>query len=237
MSSNPKPLKFEKPRSIVYQIYKTLGRAIANFELKPDEFLKEQELQKSFGVSRAPIREAIRLLEADGLVIVDAFKKKWVRRITRDDLQEIIPVMACLEGFAANQACERIKEEQIDSLERINEKMKAASAQGNYDLCAKLNVEFHGIYIKAADNKTLRRAIKSIVKSHMWFFMAHTILQNRDLANRSIEEHKRIIELFRKKDRRKLEEEVREHIYNQLQRFFDASVFDSEGNYKFSSQA
>lgn len=219
------------------QIYKTLGRAIASFELKPGQLIKEQELQKSFGVSRAPIREAIRLLEADGLVIVDAFKKKWVRRITRDDLQEIIPVMACLEGFAANQACEWMKKEHIDSLLKINAKMEEASALGDYDLCAKLNVEFHSVYIKAADNETLRRAIKSIVKSHMWYFMAHTILQNRDLANRSIEEHKRIIELFRKRDANRLEKEVRKHIHNQLQRFFDASDFDSEGNYQFASQA
>ena len=84
-------LDFERPRSMVDQIYKTLGRAIATGGLAPGQVLKEVELQKAFHVSRAPIREAIRLLEADDLVIVDAYKKKYVRLVTRQYVQDLMP--------------------------------------------------------------------------------------------------------------------------------------------------
>lgn len=67
--------EFSKPKSMVDQIYDSIARAITTGDLEPGTRLVEQVLQNDFGVSRAPIREAIRLLEADGLVVVDAYKK------------------------------------------------------------------------------------------------------------------------------------------------------------------
>ena len=100
--------EFRKPKSMVDQIYISLSNAITSGALDPGCRLVEQELQKDFGVSRAPIREAIRLLEADGLVVVDAYKKKHVRNLTREDLVDNIPVLACLESLAARLAAARI---------------------------------------------------------------------------------------------------------------------------------
>ncbi len=236
MTNSPEFLKFKKPSTVVDQIYATLSRAIVNCDLTPGQRLKEEELQRSFGVSRAPIREALRLLEADGLVKVDAFKKKCVRRITHEDLKEIIPVMACLEGFAANLACEQLKEEQIDLLCKINKKMRDALTREDYELWAKSNFEFHSVFIKAAQNETLRRAIRSIVKSYMWILLARLMSQDNALAPMSINEHDNIIKLFREKDSKRVEEEVRMHVLNILKRFLTSSIFDSEGNYLFLSK-
>ena len=99
-----KPKKFTKPFSIVEQIHKSLSDAILNQELQPGTPLTEIELQEWFGVSRAPIREAIRMLESEGLVVVNAFKKKYVRKLTHKELEEIYTVLGCLEGFAAGIA-------------------------------------------------------------------------------------------------------------------------------------
>ncbi len=76
-----KPKEITKPTSIVDQIHKALSRAILNQELKPGDPITEAELQEGFGVSRAPIREAIRMLESEGLVVVNAFKNqnRWKR--------------------------------------------------------------------------------------------------------------------------------------------------------------
>ena len=115
-----------KPGSIVGQIYRSLCRAITDGFLKPGQLLKETELQDYFEVSKAPIREAIRLLEADRLVVVNAYRSKYVRKITRDDLLEIILVMACLEGCAARLTAGEINQEQIDAFRKINEDMKKA---------------------------------------------------------------------------------------------------------------
>ena len=108
-------LKLQKPESLVGQIYRNLSQAIMDGSLKPGLPLKEQELQRNLGVSRAPIREAIRLLQADRLVVVSTYKEKYVRRITRDDLLDVIPVLACLEGCAARLAAQRMGSAQIEA--------------------------------------------------------------------------------------------------------------------------
>ena len=98
------------------QVYRSLTKAILNQELKPGTPLREAELQAWFGVSRAPIREAIRLLESEGLVVVNAFKTKYVRKFSREELEETYSVLGCLEGFAAYLATSRIAEDQLSQL-------------------------------------------------------------------------------------------------------------------------
>ena len=75
---------FSKPSSIVSQVYTNLRQAIIKGQLTPGQLLKEAEMQELFGVSRTTIREAVRLLEADNLVTIDAYKKKYVRLITHE---------------------------------------------------------------------------------------------------------------------------------------------------------
>lgn len=89
---------FEKPRSMVAQIHKAMSDAISKGVLKPGQPIKESDLQSWFNTSRAPIREAIRLLEADGMVIVDHYKRKYVRPITKQILSELI-----LHSFAEHK--------------------------------------------------------------------------------------------------------------------------------------
>lgn len=86
-------VKVYQPGSIVEQLYSLLCMEIMDGSLKPGQALLEKDLQQRFGTSRAPIREAIRLLAADRLVVVNAYKKKYVRKITREDLREVIPVL------------------------------------------------------------------------------------------------------------------------------------------------
>ena len=104
---------FAKPLTLVDQIYKSLGRAIAKGHIRTGQLLKETDLQKAFGVSRAPIREALRMLESDDLVVVDAYKKKYVRPITRKYIEDLIPVMAALESLAAGLAALKLREHLI----------------------------------------------------------------------------------------------------------------------------
>lgn len=220
---------FERPRSLVDQIYKTLGRAIARGELAPGQVLKEVELQKAFHVSRAPIREAIRLLEADDLVVVDAFKKKYVRKVTRPYLEDLVPVIACLEGYGASLAATRLTHEQIDLLEEINGEMRSAYDRERYDLCAELNFGFHRIYIKAANNQVLNTAIRSLKKKIIWFWLTNVTYKNYEVIPLSIEEHDLIIKEFRKHDSQNSESAVRSHIVNLLERSIKNASFDSEG--------
>ena len=227
-------LDFERPNSLVNQIYKTLGRAIANGSIAPGQVLKETELQQHFDVSRAPIREAIRLLEADRLVVADAYKKKHVRLIMYNDLQEVIPVLACIEGCAARLAVLLINSDDIKAFEEINDEMKKAYLAGDLDQCNDLNFKFHKLYVKASANETLIQALRPIVRRVIRLWVSTLYRQRPSLFEYTIGEHDKIIDAIRNRDARKAEDMVKKHIENVLDRALKASVFDEEGNFKIS---
>jgi len=234
LSSEIQGLGFKKPSSLVGQIYKALARAIARGELKSGQLLTEAELQKAFNVSRAPIREAIRMLEANEMVIVDAYRKKYVRPITRKYIQDVIPVIAFLEGHAASLACDRLTEEQIRKLKRNYEEMKIAFEQENYDLCYELDLDFHKTFIGAADNEALFSAIRFTRKSIIWFWWSVLCDENHEIMSVSVREHRGIIQQFIKRDTTKAEAAVRNHVSHVIEGSLKFASFDSEGLYTAS---
>lgn len=225
--------EFSKPKSMVDQIYLSISKAITTGVLEPGCRLVEQDLQKDFGVSRAPIREAIRLLEADGLVVVDAYTKKYVRNLTREDLTDNIPVLACLESLAAKLAAAKITPARIEELEAINREIQQEFKAGNFAKCAELNFAFHRVFLQVADNKALRRAIRSIVKSTLWLWLTTQYYKNNTIIPSSIAEHDLILDAFKRQDTHLVESQVKEHIENVLERFLMQSKFDDEGMYQF----
>ncbi len=222
---------FSKPRSLVDQIKHDLCVAIEKGDLPPGRQLKEIELQKWFGVSRAPIREALRLLQGDGLIIMDDYKKRYVRRITKKDIEEIFPVMACLEGLAAGCAALKITPEQIAELTEINLKMVTAHKAKNYKLCTRLNYEFHRLIISIVDNKALKRAMRSLTKGSIWLWITNCYYERDDSILVSISEHDRIIAALDEGNRQKAEQEARNHINEVFLRSLEFALFDSEGDY------
>lgn len=226
VSAKAEEQNFTKPRSMVNQIHKELSQAISRGILKPGQPLREIELQKWFNTSRAPIREAIRLLEGDGLVIVDTYKKKYVRLITLDLIKETIPVMACLEGYAGNLAIEKITKEHITLLQTINEEIRGAFNQKKYDECSQKNFNFHRIYVKLSNNQALIKAIRSLMKNAMWLMATNIYYKNSELIPLSIDEHKKIIEAFESGNGQRVEEEIRKHVLNNVERS-TPSIFES----------
>ena len=222
---------FSKPRSLVDQIKNDLCDAIEKGALMPGQQLKEVELQKWFGVSRAPIREALRLLQGDGLITMDDYKKRCVRRITKKDIEEIFPVMACLEGLAAGLAASKITTEQIGKLTGISLKMAAAHKEKKYKLCTRLNYKFHSIIINIVDSHALNRAMRSLTKGSIWLWITNCYYEKDDSILLSISEHNRIIKALKEKNSKKAEQEARNHINQVYQRSLEFAIFDNEGDY------
>jgi DNA-binding GntR family transcriptional regulator len=209
-----KPKEFTKPSSVVEQIHRSLSEAILNHELKPGTALTEAQLQEWFGVSRAPIREAIRLLESEGLVVVNAFKKKYVRKYSKEEMREMYSVLGCLEGFAANLATSRITNEQIDFLEKNLEQMKEEYSKGNLDSCSQLNFEFHGTITRVAGNTVLKKNISNIVRGPGCYRLTRTFYQDPVLVLAYITDHARILTAFKERDPERVEKCVRDHFSN-----------------------
>ena len=237
MSNDFSVLNIGKPQSLVDQIYRTLSRAIINAEIMPGQMLTETDLQASFSVSRGPIREAIRLLEADGLVVGDSYKKKYVRRITLGDIEKIVPVMACLEGLAGKLAVGFLTDEKIEQMVKINEKMKVNYTKKNIKKCIELNFKFHKIFVMNANNKFLIKAIRSLIKPSMWVLLTRVYFGNEELIPRSVDEHCKITDLFKKRDANSIQLEIINHVSNILNTYIKPSLFDADGNYIISLQS
>lgn len=199
--------------------------------LAPGHILKEQELKERFGTSRAPIREAIRLLAADRLIVVSAYKKKYVREITREDLLEVIPVLASLEGCAAKLTAENITPQSLEALVQINHELKKAYHVGDIENCINLNFKFHGYYIKNAGNETLKQAIRPIIQRIVRLWVSFLYTKKSHFFETTILEHDKIIDAFATGDVKQIEECAREHVENLLLRAMRYSVFDKQGNF------
>ncbi len=209
-----KPQNITKPSTVVEQIHKSLSAAILNQELKPGTPLKEVELQQWFGVSRAPIREAIRLLESEGLVVVNAYKKKYVRKLSHDELEEIYSVLGCLEGFAASLAPALMTEADFSALEENIRQMETGYREENLTVCTQLNFEFHSAIIKASANTVLRKSISSIMKSPGWFWLTRAFYNDPSLVRCSIADHTEVLKAIIAHDPEKAERAMRSHFSN-----------------------
>jgi DNA-binding GntR family transcriptional regulator len=212
---------FSKPFSLVQQIHQALSKAILTGELKPGTPLKESELQKWFGVSRAPIREAIRLLESEGLIVVKAFKEKYVRRLSPEELRETFTVLACLDGFAAFLAAGSMTDKVLSDLEANIDQMERANDAGDLDLCTQLNFDFHRTVVLAAGNSVLKRSIASIMKRSGWYWLTRIFFSNPALIQNAIADHTSILNVLRTRDAEGAERAARFHGFNILSNWTD----------------
>ena len=136
-------------RDVVFQ---TLRQAILKGELKPGERLMEIQLAQKLGVSRTPVREAIRKLELEGLVLMIPRKGAEVAEITIKDLEDVLEVRAALEELAVCDACENITEEQILALKEAADNFQAALESDDLVKCAETDMAFHEIIYSATNN-------------------------------------------------------------------------------------
>ena len=143
-------------------VFNTLRQAILRGELKPGERLMEIRLANQLGVSRTPIREAIRMLELEGLVIMIPRKGAQVAQITEKDLNDVLEVRLGLEELATRFACERIRSEALGDLYRASRKFESLLETDDLQALAKADVEFHDIIYQATDNARLVQLLNNL---------------------------------------------------------------------------
>jgi DNA-binding GntR family transcriptional regulator len=136
------------PRSLMEDITDSLRDAIIEGRLQPGQQIVEKELQKTLGVSRAPIREALLKLEGQGLVVIVPRKGSFVRDITARFIQESFTIRAWLEGLAARISLEHLNESDYDHFDKILKDM--AKLAGNKDFKGYFyrHWDFHNVFIK-----------------------------------------------------------------------------------------
>ena len=196
-------------------VFNTLRSAILMGKLEPGERLMEIALANKLGVSRTPIREAIRKLELEGLVIMTPRKGAEVARITEKDLQDVLEVRESLENLATELACERITEEEIEDLKVKNEAFCKAVQSKNADFSelAELDVAFHDVIFNASKNSRLIQILNNLREQMYRYRLEY--LKNAEYYERLVKEHNLITDGVIRKDKQQVQKAMDKHIQHQ----------------------
>jgi DNA-binding GntR family transcriptional regulator len=202
-------LEPEKPR-LADQAYADVRRHIVEGSLPPGTRLVEHKLTESLGVSRTPLREALRRLEQDGLIERQSGGGLRVTELTIDDLQEIMGIRGALEGYCARLAGERITVEELDALDAAHEDATAAIRAGDLAALVAANTRFHD-GIDAASRSP--RCIAMINGIRDWVLSYRSeVLVDEETRLRSYDQHAEIIAALRSGEAAHVEQLVRDHI-------------------------
>lgn len=194
-------------------VFNTLRRAILLGELEPGERLMEVQLADKLGVSRTPIREAIRKLELEGLVVMVPRKGAAVAKITEKDLQDVLEVRCSLEELAVELACERMTEEDLKRLQETMSVLRRSLENGDVSAAAEQDVKFHDVIFGATGNKRLIQMLNNL-REQMYRYRVE-YLKNLSIHEGLIQEHEDILDCLRKRDGVRAREAIRSHIARQ----------------------
>lgn len=194
-------------------VFKTLRQAILTGELKPGERLMEIHLANKLGVSRTPIREAIRQLELEGLVIMVPRKGAMVASITQKSMRDVLEVRLALEKLAVELASERITDEQKTKLKSALLEFEEVVKSTDASMIAKADVAFHDVIFEATGNIRLGQLANNL--SEQMYRYRFEYIKDESGHNRLVEEHKRIYDAIVASDAKKATEEISNHIKHQ----------------------
>ena len=173
-------------------VFNTLRQAILTGELKPGERLMEIHLANKLGVSRTPIREAIRKLEKEGLVTIEPRKGAYASDISIKDMVDVLEVRQYLESLAAGMAAVRITPEEKQQLQEATDAYKQAVESEDTSEIIKWDENFHKIIVDCSGNKTLIQMISQVQELALRFRYIYyddfSRYKNQPLEHQEIEE-------------------------------------------------
>ena len=197
-------------REVVFQ---TLRQAILRGELKPGERLMEIHLAQKLGVSRTPVREAIRKLELEGLVLMIPRKGAVVAEITISDLEDVLEVRMALEELAMKHACRRITKEQLDGLEQLAAVFSESLNGDDVGACAQADMLFHDAIYEATGNNRLIQILNNLREQMYRYRMEY--LKDRHSHAQLLKEHEEILNALKCHDEKSALEWISRHIERQ----------------------
>ena len=195
-------------------VFNTLREAILKGELKPGERLMELQLAAKLGVSRTPIREAIRKLELEGLVLMIPRKGAEVAEITEKNLRDVLEVRGALEELAVQLACDRIDKEGIRNLKKAAKEFEAVLDSDVITQSGEADVEFHDVIYIATDNTRLIQLLNNL-REQMYRYRVE-YLKQKECHPKLLAEHQDIIRAIENGERGKAAKITSQHIDNQV---------------------
>ena len=174
----------------------------------------ELQLAAKLGVSRTPIREAIRMLEQEGLAITIPRKGAIVAGMTEKDMQDVLEIREALEELSVQVACDKITAEEIAKLHRNMKNFEQSLKSGDLKKMAQADVEFHDVIYQATDNPKLINMLNNL-REQMYRYRVE-YLKNPQNHEQLLLEHEAIYKGIVKKDKHAVTNMIRKHISNQV---------------------
>mgnify|MGYP003877353093 FL=1 len=201
------------------QIYEVLRERIKTGLYPPKTRLKEGKLAEEMGVSRTPIRDALRRLEREGYVVILPGKGAYVRWLSLNEMRELIEIRSILEAYATRLVAEKKDETLIEKLEDLLKQFKEAMDQKNIPLCVKISTEFHETIYRNCGNNKLYEIITSL--RDQFYQIRILLLEIPGMMETSWRDHLEIVKLLRENNVEKIESFVRSHIMKTIQVFIN----------------
>jgi DNA-binding GntR family transcriptional regulator len=202
-------------RPLYEDVAERLRAQIFAHELAPGSWLDEQSLAQQFGISRTPMREAIKVLASEGLVTTKMNRGAYVTEVDRSDLEQIFTVLSLLEGQAAKETASKATEEELNLLDDLHHRLEKAAADRDVEQFFEINVKFHELIQDIASNTWMNGVIADLRKVLK--------LQRRDSLTRtgrlqnSLLEHREILQAILKRDPTAAEAAMRKHLARGLE--------------------
>lgn len=198
------------PTALYQEVAERLRQRIFAHELTPGTWIDEQKLAEQYGISRTPLREALKVLASEGLVELRPRRGCYVTEISRQDLDDIFPLMAMLEGRCAAEAVKRARPADIAALKAIHEQLESAASDGRIEAFFESNQEFHKKIQELSGNRWLLSVIQDLRKVLKLSRLHSLSLEGR--LQQSLEEHRAILAALQAGDAGRAEKLMHDHL-------------------------
>jgi len=197
-------------KSLHQELVDRLQLLIISGHLAPGSKVPEKDLCSQFGVSRTPLREALKVLASDGLVRLELNRGAWVTKVTASEVKEVFPILGALEALSGELACDNISDKEIRSIRILHDQMIQSYDSRDLDAYFRINQQIHRAILLAARNDTLTTSCQAL---------SLRMQRARYLANMSeerwadaVEEHEKIITLLEARNGKQLGITLIEHM-------------------------
>ena len=206
------PIRLDNYKPLRELVFESLREAIISGMLGPSARLMEIQLAEEMGVSRTPVREAMRKLELEGLVVMIPRKGAYVAGLSLKDIADVFEIRGALEGLAAELAAERATDEELEAMERYLVKISEEIESGDLAKVVETDTDFHSLIYKASRNARLSQIINNLREQIQRYRTTSLSFPGR--MKIALEEHRKIVEAVSSRDGELARKLAQEHIEN-----------------------
>ena len=198
------------PKPLYLEVAERLREAIFAHELAPGSWIDEQALAIQYGISRTPMREAIKVLAAEGLITMKMRRGAYVTEVSKSDLNQIFTVLALLEGQACRETAQKATDRQLETLDSIHLKLERAAADRDVELFFDINQTFHDKILEICGNPWMTGVVADLRK--VLKLQRRDSLTKRGRLESSLQEHRKLLSALLAKDPALSEQCMKEHL-------------------------